>query len=73
MLKELNTIAGDLLGLHGYSLQPVTWAEIFGTRKRTPTSGPKPATHLKPAGAGSDRDRCAARRLGTSAAGSACG
>lgn len=33
MLKELNSIANGMLGLHGYPLQPLAWGEMFG-RKR---------------------------------------
>lgn len=34
MLRELNNIASDLLGLHGYPLQPIAWGGIFGERAR---------------------------------------
>lgn len=34
MLKELNGIANDMLGLHGYPVQRISWGEIFGKRAR---------------------------------------
>jgi len=37
MLRELNDIASDLLGLHGYPLQPIAWGGIFGQRVRRDT------------------------------------
>ncbi len=48
MLKELDSIAGDLLGLHGYPVQPISWSAIFGTPrsqdpKRTVPARPQPA------------------------------
>ena len=46
MLKEMNTIAAGLLGLHGYPLVPLSWAGMFGGRaapKRSePTDNPAP-------------------------------
>jgi hypothetical protein len=29
MLKELNAIAGGLLGLQGYPVEPISWADMF--------------------------------------------
>jgi len=34
VLRELNNIASDLLGLHGYPLQPIAWGGIFDKRAR---------------------------------------
>ncbi len=32
MLKELSIIATDMLGLQGYPLTPIRWADFFGPR-----------------------------------------
>ena len=60
MLKELHTIASDLLGLHGYPMQS-PWMQAASTDSsgdralRTPAPQPRPAA----CGAGGDGRRVA--------------
>jgi len=48
VLRELNNIAKDLLGLHGYPVQPVAWGEMFGKRVCTAAAKTvaKPSTNV---------------------------
>lgn len=49
MLKEMNTIATDLLGLHGYPTQPLSWSGVFGMRgKRAVSKRPQPTGKATP-------------------------
>ena len=66
MLRELNTIANDLLGLHGYPMQPVAWGGIFGKRAGKDAAKPtaKVPTNVPATPAGTARS-AAAGRLGT--------
>ena len=66
MLRELNNIANDLLGLHGYPMQPVAWGGIFGKRAGTDAAKTtaKVPTNVPATPAGTARS-AAPRRFGT--------
>ncbi|HEY0231896.1 MAG TPA: hypothetical protein VGC55_11640 [Dokdonella sp.] len=58
MLRELNNIASDMLGLHGYPMQPVAWGEIFGKRARADAAKTvaRPSVHVPATPADTSRD-----------------
>jgi len=57
VLRELNIIAKDMLGLYGYRMEPVAWSEIFGRRARADAGErlAKPSTNVPATPAGAAR------------------
>lgn len=57
MLKELNVIAAGLLGLHGYSTQPLSWSALDGSRQQDGRAKKRVSTPQRDAGGAATNDR----------------